>query len=203
MMPHLDDVELVDAVDGLLSAQRGAHLQQCERCAGRLASLRGTLSGLQRANPVGVPEPSPLFWEHFSRRVHEAVHNGAAPARARAWWRQPRVAALSAAASVLIAAAAMVMVKQGSRAGDPGRAPIAAREDAAIEATQPGALDVESDADWALVQAVADDLPWEETSDAGIHARPGAADGVAIEMSAAERQELARLLEDAMKRSGA
>ena len=44
---------------------------------------------------------------------------------------------------------------------------------------------------------------WEDATEAGIHARPGSADRVAVEMSAAERQELARLLEDELKRTGA
>ena len=69
--------------------------------------------------------------------------------------------------------------------------------------TQQGALDVESDSDWALVRAVADDLDWEDAPEAGIHARPGAADRVAVEMSAAEPQELAQLLEDELKALGA
>ena len=202
MTPHLNDVELVDAFDGLLAPLRAAHLQTCASCSERLHSLRNTISGLQGSDQVAVPEPSPLFWEHFSRRVHDAVRESGTPGHANRWWQPARIAALSAAAAIVIAAVTTVMLKPASD----GRraATVSAGEEApsASEQTPAGALDVESDPDWALVRAVADDLQWEDAPEAGIHARPGSADRVAVEMSPAERQELARLLEDELKRTG-
>ncbi len=204
MTPHLDDVELVDAVDGLLAPSRAAHLQTCGTCSERLHSLRNAISGLQETDPAAVPEPSPLFWEHFSRRVHDAVRESGTPGHANHWWRPARIAALGAAAAIVIAGATTVMLKQAPASDGRRVVTVSAGEEApsASAQTPAGALDVESDPDWALVRAVADDLPWEDATEAGIHARPGSADRVAVEMSPAERQELTRLLEDELKRTG-
>jgi len=203
MMRHLDEAELVDAVDGVLSASREAHLQQCATCTGRAQALRDAMRGLQRATDA-VPEPSPFFWEHFSRRVHDAVREDRVATQATGWWRPGRLAALAAAAAVVIAAATTVILKPSRLSDDRRAEPVAVgQQQATSDQTQPGALDVDSDPDWALVRAVADDLRWEDAPEAGINARPGAADSVAVEMSPAERQELARLIEDELKRAGA
>jgi hypothetical protein len=202
MTMHLDEVELVDALDGLLSASRDTHLEQCPSCAERLRSLRASMDGLRQS--AGVPEPSPFFWEHFSRRVSDAVRAEETASQAAGWWRPARIAALSAAALVVVAATTMIL-RMSPPSDGPHPAAVAVRQErpAASEQTQQGALDVESDSDWALVRVVADDLDWEDAPEAGIHARPGAADRVAVEMSGAERQELARLIEDELKRTGA
>jgi hypothetical protein len=205
MTPHLDDVELVDALDGSLSATRDAHLRQCSGCTERLRSLRDAMTGLQRTTDVAVPEPSPFFWAHFSRRVHDAVRDQGTAKHPARWWPPGRIAALGAAAVVVIAAATTMILKDARPSDDPQAGTVAVRQEpqATSEQPQAGALDVEGDPDWALVRAVAEDLRWEDAPEAGIHARPGAADRVAVEMSAAERQELARLLEDELKRAGA
>jgi hypothetical protein len=62
-MTHLTPDELIDAIEGLLAADRQAHLAACDECQSQLASLSMTLSD---AKASGVPEPSPLFWQHFS-----------------------------------------------------------------------------------------------------------------------------------------
>jgi hypothetical protein len=201
MTRHLHDVEFIDALDGVPSATRDAHLAQCPACSRRLQSLRDAMAGLQGSGEV--PEPSPFFWEHFSRHVHDAVRADATEARGFGRWRPARIAALATAVLVVIAAAVMV-VRDVIRSEMPDPA-IAIRQEFPVAAEQPlqDAFDVESDSDWALVRAVADDLHWEDAPEAGIHARPGAADRVAVEMSVEERQELARLLEDELKRTGA
>ena len=61
---------------------------------------------------------------------------------------------------------------------------------------------MEDDQAWKVVRAAADGLPWEDVQAAGIAARPGAAEGVVMELTAEERAELAKLLESEMKRSG-
>jgi hypothetical protein len=60
----------------------------------------------------------------------------------------------------------------------------------------------DTDARWAVVRVAAEDLAWEDVRDAGIAATPGAAEGVALELTADERSELARLLDREMKRNG-
>ena len=200
MTRHLDEVEFVDALDGRLAPSLEAHVQACASCTARVQVLMDAVAGLQPT--ADVPEPSPLYWEHFSRRVHDAVREDAIgkqrPAR---WWRPIRISALTAAALVAIALATVVL--QQARQSDSREAPVIATQSPPEEPPQPGALDVDGDPEWALVRAVADDLYREDAPDAGIHARPGSADSVADEMSPAERQELARLLEDELKRTGA
>jgi len=105
MTTHLDEVELVDALEGLLSASRDTHLEQCPSCTERLRSLRASIDGLRQS--AGVPEPSPFFWEHFSRRVTDAVRAEETASQAAGWWRPARIAALSAAALVVVAATTM------------------------------------------------------------------------------------------------
>jgi hypothetical protein len=205
MTRHLDEAELVDALDGALSAARDAHLQHCGTCTERAQSLREAMNDLQRTADRAVPEPSPFFWEHFSRRVHDAVREHGTTTHATGWWRPGRIDALGAAAVVVIAAATTMILKDARPADDRRAETVSVRQPppAISEQTQPGALDVDSDPDWALVRAVAEDLHWEDAPEAGIHARPGTADSVAVEMSADERQELARLIEDELKRAGA
>ena len=103
MTNHLRPDEFVDAMDGALSTARGAHLEHCAECR---AELDGLLSMQREARADDAPEPSPLFWDHFSARVREATaRESSTPAP---WWRtgwQP-IAALT------VAAAAVVLVLQ-------------------------------------------------------------------------------------------
>src|SRR5262245_19463877 len=69
-MSHLTERELVDVIDGALPPERQAHADACATCRGEIASLRAMLD---EALTADVPEPSPLFWEHFSARVREGV----------------------------------------------------------------------------------------------------------------------------------
>ena len=206
MTRHLDEIELVDALDGPLGGAREVHLQQCSRCTDRLARLR---EATIRVRDTGdVPDPSPLFWEAFSRRVHEAVRNERTPASSSPWWLLVRIAALSAAAAVMATGVTFFVVKDRGKDVGPAanRAPAAVtglESAVATEPSQAGTLEMDSDTDWGLVRTIADDLRWEDALEAGIQARPGSADVVAAGMSAAERQELAQLLEDELKRSGA
>ena len=76
-MTHLTPDELIDAMEGLLAADRQAHLATCDECQGQLAGLSMALGD---AKDAGVPEPSPLFWQHFSERVSTAIDQDAAAA---------------------------------------------------------------------------------------------------------------------------
>jgi len=82
MNTHLSIEEFVDAIDGALPGDRRAHLQNCEACRREMAEL-GVLAKDVEASAV-VPEPSPLFWDHFSRRVKEATATTAVPSHG--WW---------------------------------------------------------------------------------------------------------------------
>ena len=69
-MNHLTSDELIDAVEGTLEPSRLEHLKVCAACAREVAELA---SVLQEARTVEMPEPSPLFWDHLTRRVRTAV----------------------------------------------------------------------------------------------------------------------------------
>jgi hypothetical protein len=197
MMSHLDEVELVDSLDGSLRAERAAHLDACESCRDRLTSLRSMVTTTAADE---LPEPSPLFWEHFSRRVHDAVAEIDQPSGWSHWLRPAFVGWVTAAAVVAVGTAAL-WTQNHSRRIVPGSSSSATAQVSAPSADLDWNID--DDQEWALVRAIADDLRWEEAQDAGLNARPGSAERVALEMSADERQELARLIEFEMKRPGA
>ena len=72
-MKHLSASEFVDHAEGRLSGARASHVDGCRAIAA--------------AADADVPEPSPLFWQRFPERVHEAIR-GQTPA-ALSWWRHP------------------------------------------------------------------------------------------------------------------
>ena len=69
-MRHLTEGELLDLAEGAQPEPSAGHLASCEACRRQLMDLR---SAMTAAAAVDVPEPSPLFWEHLSARVREAV----------------------------------------------------------------------------------------------------------------------------------
>ena len=73
---HLTPEELIDFAEGTRAEAAAPHLQSCEVCRHHIVALRATMSA---AADVDVPEPSPLFWDHLSQRVHEAVAAEEAP----------------------------------------------------------------------------------------------------------------------------
>jgi len=67
---HLRPDELIDLAEGTRAESSAAHLAECAVCRLQVAELKAMMSA---AADVDVPEPSPLFWDHFSARVHAAV----------------------------------------------------------------------------------------------------------------------------------
>ena len=57
-MKHLTPAQLVDLIEGVLPAERAAHLGACARCRQQADELRAVIC---EAREVDVPEPSPLF----------------------------------------------------------------------------------------------------------------------------------------------
>ena len=199
-MKHLSAAEFVDYLDAALPASRQAHLDGCSACRAQADSLRDAASDLRRLAQHDAPEPSPLFWEHFSDRVRSAVYDINPNAASPRWFGAPRVGwAGACAAIVLVTAAALWFTPRSS---DVRTAPPAAIDQLrATSADLP--LDLDNDEEWALVRDVADDLQWDDAHEAGLGPKPGSAEGVALELSPAERQELARLIEEEIKHTGA
>ena len=106
-MRHLGTEELIDLAEGATPESSAPHLEACADCRRQLEDLRAMMAA---ASSVTVPEPSPLFWDHLSTRVRDAVR--AEGDMRSAWWRPstwPRFAlpALTGALAVLIGAAVM------------------------------------------------------------------------------------------------
>jgi len=195
---HLTDVELVDCVESpALPLQHGEHLDRCRDCAIRLEALRTTLARVTSEQLTEVPEPPPFFWEQFSRRVSDAIDREPAVR----WWA-PLPVWVPAAAALMLAVAALLVWYQARSSVSPTPVSTVVETPGASNALDEP-LNLEDDAEWALVRIAADDLEWDAAADAGIGAKPGSADREALDMSAAERHELKRLIEAEMKQTGA
>lgn len=182
-MTHLTTDELVDALEGALISERQAHLDACEPCQVQLAELDAVLGETRN---VAVPEPSPLYWEHLSARVRTAID--AEPPAAGGWssWlRWPVLAPIAALALIVLALAVAVP-----------REPVATPEVAINELP-----DASLDDSFAIVADLVGDMDWDTAMSAGLTVEPGAADLAVLELTAAEQQELTRLLQAELTRA--
>lgn len=186
---RLDYAERPDAASGDL------HLAACEACRQEVEKLRATLADLQ-ASPA--PEPSPLFWDHFSARVARAVRDTASPVEPlplrRGGWSW-------VLGSVALAAALLVVAF-----GLPARTPVSPAEQQRAEVAETGEdalawTEAEAGEDWMFIADVAESSGDETTLDAGVLLRPGAAEAAFDALTAEEQQELARLLREEIART--
>ena len=201
-MRHLDQSELVDSIEGQLEPSRAEHLDECDACRAQAAMLR---SAFDEVRDDQRHEPSPLFWDHFAARVSDAIRDEAPPsAGAPGWFAWLRSPATAWATSASIAMLLMVTALWRATLQAPMPRPVHVAPGPVAAAPAPVAVpdDVEADRAWAVVRTATDDLAWEDVAAAGIIAHPGSAEGVALELTADERAELARLLESEMKQSG-
>jgi hypothetical protein len=201
-MKHLSRIELVDLIESspTLSADRLRHFETCAECRAEAEALR---DGRTAALEDGDAEPSPLFWNHFAARVAEAVRNEPAPVAATSWLRAP-VITWATTASIVLLAIGITVWRTTLHAPSP-TAPIARQAPTPdVELASPASLadDVDADEAWAVVRAAAVDLNWDDVHAAGISAHPSDVENVAQELSADERDELARLLDEDRKRNG-
>ena len=100
MTTHLGPDDFTAALERAPEGRAAAHLAVCVTCREELATLRAQWKELA---DVDVPEPSPLFWDHFSARVREATAQ-AGPV-ATPWWSARRLVwtvGVTAAVVVLI-----------------------------------------------------------------------------------------------------
>jgi hypothetical protein len=96
-MTHLDPAHLVDLLESRGTSAAAAHVDRCEHCRSQLASLRATIEVISTDD---IPDPSPVYWDHFASRVNERID---APVSGwTAWTRRPAFAAALACASVLL-----------------------------------------------------------------------------------------------------
>jgi hypothetical protein len=213
-MKHLTGAELIDFLDDRLPADRAGHVVGCERCRGEADALRAAVA---LASSDAVPEPSPLFWGHFSARVADAVRDETplpdGPASA-AWLRSPLVGWAAAASLSLLVMMSVVWratlhAPAPTRAAPGGTAAGPQAGSSVAEVVPSGTEDLGTDTAWDFLRSAAEGLASDDAHAAGLTARPGSADGVALELSPDERSELARLLDEELaqlrireKRSG-
>jgi len=217
---HLNTEELVDVAEGSRPEASLPHLAACEPCRTQLRDLRAMMSAAQE---VEVPEPSPLFWDHLSSRVHDAVEVGPPPARqwgfglprrssrdvAASEGGEPSRFAFVASrwfqASVVVAAGVLLAVAVNLRTPAPAALPAVPPSVAVADASVPAELlsDVAADdASLTLVASLTDQVDLETAREAGLAPR-GSADHAIAHLSDSELRELGRLLREELARSGA
>src|SRR5262245_52523434 len=211
-MQHLSGDEFVDLVEGIVSDVDLPHLASCDRCRGQLADLRAARAMAAEKEVVDVPEPSPLFWDHFSARMREAVANEPAPPDG--WWQRlwswPGVLApVSAVAAVIVVAAVVFRSPAPSTPSQVATAPSSASRSVGNTAGPTPGYSLEllgdniaDDVSLALVADLTDQLGLDAAADAGLTS-DNSAEHAVTHMSAAELAQLERLLTEEMSRKGA
>lgn len=208
-MKHLSHSEFVDLIESSpdLAPDRGCHVEACKSCRAEADTLRAAIA---LAQSDGGAEPSPLFWGHFAARVAEAVHSevprGSGGAE-MAWRRRP-LATWAAVSTAAVLVSMTILWRTTLHAPAPAGASIASTPSSSTSSTAVAVGgdvgdDVDADEAWAVVRAAAVDLQWEDAHAAGLSAHPGAVEDIALELTAEERAELARLLDEAVKHNGA
>lgn len=185
-MAHLKPAEIVDAAEERLPGERRRHLDTCDRCRAAVSALAATLARLAEAP---VPEPSPLFWDHFSARVRAAIE--AEPGREpwRTWLQRPLVVRAAWVALPVLVVGLLIAPRLVTM-WPPETPPPAPLE---------GGLTLTDDS-FAVVADLVGPLDWETAGEIGLVLAPGTAERAALELSAEEQIELRRLLEVELQR---
>jgi hypothetical protein len=169
------------------------HLGDCDRCRRAVDDLRAVLAV---ARQDVVPEPSPLFWDHFSARVRRAVA-AQSEMNPRSWAGTVRarrlLPAALAVAMVLVVSTGLAVRFWHPRAPVPTPASAAPLQQTAAS-SETRADDELADPSWSLVTDLAEDLDWDSASALGMGPAPGSAEQAAAQLSSAERSELVRLI---------
>jgi hypothetical protein len=205
-MAHLKPARLIDLAEGVEAEQSVPHLAECETCRRALVELRATMADVARPGAPGshdVPEPSPLFWDHLSARVRNAVAEEGSPARV-GWldrWLRPRVLA-----PVLAGAMALVIVAFAVRSANaPPPAPIPpSMLPVAVTAPLPSLpplepLGASDDPALGLIEDYGTQLGWDDMrEEMAVITHAGGIDEAVTTLTAEERQQLQQLLEEEM-----
>ena len=196
---HLAPEELIDLAEGARAEDAVPHLRSCEGCRQQLVALRTMMSAVSSPGN-DVPDPSPLFWDHLSQRVREAIAAEGTPgSRFAGWrwgtalpasWRTWAMAGIAAAVLISIyVTAPRTLTPSGGRGG--ASAPSAG--------LQPfGAAD---DPSLLLFADLTEQMDSGAISDAGWSSHVGAVDEVVASLTDDERLELQRLLKEELAKS--
>ena len=147
---------------------------------------------------VDVPEPSPLFWNHLSQRVREAVANEPAPAPG--WINRLNVAWAAGVfgAVAVVVLAVVVTVHRGGR-HEVDSVPAAVTN--GVAQVNDALPTLQDDASWAVMGDLASQLNLEDAAAAGLIATPGSAEQAVGQLSQDEQQAAVELLQQAIRNS--
>ncbi len=194
---HCTADELLDVAEGLRSESDVPHFEGCRACRADLSDVRSAL-GLVRS--VSIPEPSPLFWDHLSQRIRQAVEHEGHPTlrRGRGWWPTLPIAAAAGLLMFAVTASWRPSAPPETRqtAGRSAQTAVAAPATAVVD-------DAGDESSVDFMAQLASALDQDAIEAIGIGAPPGTADLVLAELSSDEQAELARLLHEAMGKPGA
>jgi hypothetical protein len=200
MSSHLSEDALLEMAE---TGRPHPHVAQCPRCRRQIEAAREAIA---QARAVEVPEPSLLFWEHLSSRVHDAVE--AAPRQAGApgrdglsalWWRRIACAMLA----LTLVAAGVWRIESVRRAGP--RPAVQANGGPGVSQAAPletaqDTSELSVEASWSLVTDAAANVDLDTaTGTAGFALQPGAAERAALQLTPDEQRELVRLLQAAVE----
>jgi hypothetical protein len=192
---HLQPDELVDLAEGTRTESSVPHLAACEACRHQLADLKAMMAA---AADVAVPEPSPLFWDHFSARVGEAVAAEGVPRRA--FWSWPRLALPVAAAAM--AGVILTVALNTGRVTTPAMPAVAPTPSVASIDLLSDPQSPDDDTALTLVAELSSDMDLDGAREAGL-AGGGSAEHAVTHLDGGELRELRRLLQEELARSGA
>jgi hypothetical protein len=200
-MKHFSPSEFVDFAEGTLAPARAAHADGCDECRAQGALIGDAMRATAAAQ---VPEPSPLFWEHFSARVREGI--AAEPPHTPWSWLGHRESLRVAAAIAMVVAvvSAAWLARDRRMPNTPVRV---VQEQAAAAAVTVQDADVAASVEaanaevWAVLTAAASDMAIDEAGAAGMKPNSAAVDRAVQELTSAELTELGRLLQSELKRS--
>jgi hypothetical protein len=181
-MTHLSPDERLTLIE-LADEPDHPHLGECAPCRAEIATARALLSDARLAQ---VPEPSPLFWDHFSRRVSDSIAAEPAPVRPRrSLWR--------VLIPLSVGVAALLLTVVIDRTSVPRRVP-GSRVAPVGESGNATAGVVSEDAEWVVLSDLAGEFDLETLSDSLGTSGASGAESAVWQLNEQERAELARLL---------
>jgi hypothetical protein len=183
-MTHLSNDELLEAAED--GRDRRSHLQTCESCRTQVDELRQVL---RLTSDIALPEPSPLFWNHFSDRVRAAVAAEHAPQPPR--WRVNFAWTASVVGALAIIVIGIAVTLRTAQPVGPV-VPVLGVDGVAADNDLPLLND---DPTWALMGELAAQIEWEDAGEAGLTARPGSAEQALAQMSEDEQRQVVELLQ--------
>jgi hypothetical protein len=154
---------------------------------------------ISKLREAEVPEPSPLFWEHLSQRVHHAV--AAEPVPSRSWSGRLTLAwagGVVGAVAMILLAVTVSMRHQPVQVGSAAVARPVVAEPVAAGNSLPA---LEDDASFSVMGELASEMDFEEAGAAGLTVSPSTAENAFSQMSGDEQRAVVELLQQEIKNS--